>query len=120
MPRLNRLSSSSGACTASPTATRSCARTGPASMALTVKATLTPVSSAPSCTKPYCPEYPASKAHLVVSLHYGKYITMLVRICLAAQYTQQCLDAGLQLLTSFGLSLLPANTTQACVQVHGA
>ena len=108
------------ACTASPTAMHSCAKTGPASMALTVKATLTPVSFTPSCTTPCCPEHPASKAHLVVSLHYGKHITMLVRICLAAQYAQQCLDAGLQVLTSLELSLLPASTTQACVQVHGA
>ena len=48
VPRANSSSRSSGACTCAATASVSRASTGPASIALTVNATLTPVSATPS------------------------------------------------------------------------
>ena len=49
-PRSNRSPSSCGAWTSGSMATRSTASTGPASIARTVNATLTPVSESPACT----------------------------------------------------------------------
>ena len=49
VPSPKRCFRSSGACTAPSTETIFCAKMGPASMARTVKATLTPVSVHPSC-----------------------------------------------------------------------
>ena len=50
VPQLNKCCSSSGACTSLSISTTCCASTGPASIARTVKATLTPVCFTPSCT----------------------------------------------------------------------